>query len=87
MLQNATAILLQNASGVLLENVTVITKYYNFITKCDSYYKMQRLLQIATVQTIMELYNGAFKKCKKCTSPYKENSRWGSILDKGFFSH
>ena len=42
MLQNATAILLQNASGVLLENVTVITKYYNFITKCDSYYKMQR---------------------------------------------
>ena len=27
-----------------------ITKYDSFITKCDSYYKMRRLLQIVTVQ-------------------------------------
>ena len=29
-----------------------ITKCHSFITKCDSYYKMQRLLQIATYFTI-----------------------------------
>ena len=40
--------LLQNTSGFLLQNVTVITKCNNFITKSDSFYKMQRLLQIAT---------------------------------------
>ena len=27
-----------------------ITKCDSFITKCDSYYKMRRLLQIATVE-------------------------------------
>ena len=47
--------LLQNASGFLLQNATiflekkVITNCDNFITKYDSYYKMWRLLQIATV--------------------------------------
>ena len=35
---------------VLLQNATVITNCDNCITKCDSYYKMRRLLQIATVQ-------------------------------------
>ena len=56
LLQNATDVitkcdrsLLQNASVFLLQNVTVITNCDNFITKYDSYYKMQRLLQIATV--------------------------------------
>ena len=49
LLQNAAGFLLQNAT-VLLQNVTVITKCDDFITKCDSYYKMQSLLQIATVQ-------------------------------------
>ena len=44
--------LLQNATAILLQNATVITKWDNFITKCDSYYKMQRLLQIATIQNI-----------------------------------
>ena len=59
LLQNATAILLQNATEVyykrrqvfllqnatvLLQNVTVITNCDDFITKCGSYYKMQRLL-------------------------------------------
>ena len=56
LLQNATAILfskcdrnlLQNAT-VLLQNATVITKCDDFMTKRGSYYKMQRLLQIATV--------------------------------------
>ena len=58
LLQNVTAILfskcdrnlLQNAT-VLLQNVTVITKCDDFMTKRDSYYKMQRLSQIATVHS------------------------------------
>ena len=41
-------ILLQNATAILLQNVTEV--YYKmrrfFISKCDSYYKMRRLLQI-----------------------------------------
>ena len=64
-LQNVTAILLQNATEVyykmrqvfLLQNatillhiVTAITNGDDFITKRDSYYKMRRLLQTATVQ-------------------------------------
>ena len=51
LLQNATAILLQNVTGLLLENTTVITKCDDFVTKCDSCYKMRRLLQIATEHT------------------------------------
>ena len=54
--QNATEILLQNASGFLLQNTTALlqnvavnTKCDDFITICNSYYKMQRLLQVATV--------------------------------------
>ena len=67
LLQNATAILLQNATEVyykmrqvfyykmpvLLQNATVIIKCDDLITKCDSYYKIRRLLQIATVQARM----------------------------------
>ena len=34
---------------VLLQNATVATNCDDFITKCDSYYKMWRSLQIATV--------------------------------------
>ena len=45
-------ILLENAKALLLQNATEV--YYKmhdvFITKCDSYYKMRLLLQIATVQ-------------------------------------
>ena len=57
-------ILLQNATGNLLQNATevyskclrfFITKCDSFITKCDIYYKMQRLLQIVTVQWIFRL--------------------------------
>ena len=64
LLQNATAILLQNAtsllqntSGFLLQNATVITNCGNLITKCGSYYKMQRLSQIATVHQDMKILN------------------------------
>ena len=34
---------------VLLQSATGITKYENFITKCDRFYKVRRLLQSATV--------------------------------------
>ena len=36
-------------AAVLLQSVTVITNCHDFIIKCDSYFKMRRLLQIATV--------------------------------------
>ena len=47
--QNTSGFLLQNAI-VLLQNARVISNCDNFITKCDIYYKMRRLLQIATAQ-------------------------------------
>ena len=50
LLQNASGFLLQNAT-VLLENATVITNCGDFITKCDSYYKVQCLLQTATIHS------------------------------------
>ena len=37
--------LLQIATAFLLQNSTAIKKYDDFITKCDSYYKVRRLLQ------------------------------------------
>ena len=50
LLQNASGFLLQNTT-VLLQNATVVTKCDDFITKFDSYYKMRRFLQNATVNT------------------------------------
>ena len=47
LLQNTSGFLLQNGT-VLLQNATVITKCNYFIIKSDSFYKMRRLLQIAT---------------------------------------
>ena len=38
---------------VLLQSATGITKCDNFITKCDRYYKVRRLLQSATVHTVV----------------------------------
>ena len=38
---------------VLLESATGITKCDNFITNCDRYYKVRRLLQSATVQSFV----------------------------------
>ena len=66
LLQNGTTILLQNATNVyfllqnatvLLHNATVITndnhqRQIFQIAKGDFYYKIWRLLQIATVQTV-----------------------------------
>ena len=52
LLQNASGFSLQNAA-VLLQNATVITKCDDFITKYNSYYKMRRLLQIATVHLLI----------------------------------
>ena len=47
---NCDRSLLQNSSGFFLQNATAGTKCDNFITKCSSYYKMPRLLQIASGQ-------------------------------------
>ena len=52
LLHNTSGFLLQNVT-VLLQNSTGITNFDNFITKCNSYYKMWHLLQIATVHMIM----------------------------------
>ena len=51
LLQNASGCLLQSAI-VLLQIAAVVTNCNNFITKCDSYFKMRRLLQIVTVHWI-----------------------------------
>ena len=56
LLQNAV-VLLQNATVItkcddFITNATVITKCDDFITKCDSYYKLRHLLQIATVHMV-----------------------------------
>ena len=63
LLQNATGFLLQNAT-VLLQNVIVITNCDHFLTKCDSYYKIRRLLQIATVQLSYSKLNSQTHLCK-----------------------
>ena len=47
LLQNTLRFSLQNPT-VLLQNATGFTKCDDFITKCDSYYKMRRLIQVAT---------------------------------------
>lgn len=38
---------------IALQNVTVISKHDDFITKCDNPYKMQRVLQNASVQAVI----------------------------------
>ena len=61
LLQNGTTILLQIATNVyfllqnatvLLHNAIVFTNDRNVMAKGDIYYKIRRLLQIATVQTV-----------------------------------
>ena len=70
LLQNTTSILLQNAT-VLLQNKT---KSVDFLTKCDNYYKMRRLLQDASVQTSIVIVNLGFKNVFKAfgSSPFKD---------------
>ena len=48
----------------LLQNATAITKCNDFIAKCDSYYKMQHLLQNAMIL----LQNATFIKYCDSTS-------------------
>ena len=52
----AAAVLLQNVTA-LLKNAAVITKYVDFIIKCDSYYKMQPLLQNVPMQCVKTCKN------------------------------
>ena len=63
LLQNATAILLQNSTEVYYKMRQVfyckmrqLLQIASFITKCDSCYKMRRLLQIATVQRLTPFF-------------------------------
>ena len=56
LLQNATPILLQNATEVYYKMRQVFYyKMRQFNTKCNSYYKMRRLLQVATVQSTKKI--------------------------------
>ena len=51
--------LLQNVSSVLLKNVTVIIKCVDFMTKSDSHYKIQHLLEKPLVQ-------GGYRTAERC---------------------
>ena len=55
---------------VLLQNATVIANCDDFITRCDSYYKLRRLIQIATVQSpyldVLQLENYKASAKHKC---------------------
>ena len=53
VLRPSISSLLQSATAFLLQSATGITKCDNFITKCDRYYKVRRLLQSATVQRLL----------------------------------
>ena len=67
-LQNVSGFLLQSATD-LLQNAIVIPKCHDFITKCNSYHKMRRLLQIATGQCILfVLVIAIFEDLMKITS-------------------
>ena len=54
---------LQNISGVLLQNTTVITKCINFISRWESYYKMRRILQNASVHKVYLVALREFPYC------------------------
>ena len=54
--------LLQNASGFLLQNATNLLQNATVITKCGSYYKMQRLLQIAIVHKLLDWFQNYYLK-------------------------
>ena len=75
LLQNVTAILLQNSSGLLFQNATAITKCDDFITKRDNYYKMRRLLQIATVQTSFSVSKVTTYRLEACNLARKGTAK------------
>ena len=55
LLQNVSSVLLQNEL-VLLQNATAITKYDDIIRKWDTYYKIRRLLQNASVHNLIMIF-------------------------------
>ena len=55
LLQNVSSVLLQNEL-VLLQNATAITKYDDIIRKWDTYYKIRRLLQNASVHNLITIF-------------------------------
>ena len=62
--------LLPHVSILLLQNATAITECDDFVTRCDSCYKMRRLLQIATVHStniyvIKKVYEAGETQCNK----------------------
>ena len=69
LFQNALGFLLQNET-VSFQIATVMTKYVDFISKYDSYYKVRHLLQNASVQWLIQ--NGCNKR--------KERIHEGSLI-------
>ena len=56
LLENVTAILLQNVTEVYNKTRQIFyCKMDSFITKCDIYYEMRLLLQIATIHSYNKL--------------------------------
>ena len=55
LLQMVSRVLLQNEL-VLLQNATAITKYDDIIRKWDTYYKILRLLQNASVHNLITIF-------------------------------
>ena len=82
LLQSATAFFITNCDGLLsqsataflLQSATGITKCDNFITKCDRYYKVRRLLQSATVQK--------YKSIRSCKGKFINWKFKGNVNDK-----
>ena len=55
LLQNVSRFSSQNAA-ILLQSAKVITNSDDFIKKCNSYYKMRPLLQIARVHSVVHFF-------------------------------
>ena len=86
LLQNASSSLLQNVT-VLLQNKTVISNSDDFITKCDSYYKMWRLLKIATEHILFWCFHCLLWICKyrlENTSKVKKCSKRSNLISTHF---
>ena len=75
LLQNASGFLLQNVT-VVLQNATVFTNWDDFITKCNSYYKMRYFSQI-----VMKKHK-SFRKRLKFKAPKTDTSGTPEISSK-----
>ena len=84
LLQNTTAILLQNMTKVYFKMRQIfyykmwqfITKCVDFITECDSYYKMRSLLQNVSVHLWIKI-----RKFNNLGTTILKNSQYFSQLD------